>query len=259
MTELISIVTTLYNYANYITDLIDSVQAQSYPNWELVIIDDCSTDNPYKKIKKYMANDSRILYFRLPENKRYSIAKNKGIEESSGKYVVMIDADDMLTKDSLQLRYDVLSRSDKLWIHGEVLVFNNSSTTQLSNCSRIWKRNFRQKLIKDGMDLKIDYHHRLIHAQSVMVKRELHKKVGLYDETLRFSSDNEMWRRIIGFGFIPAHIEDFVAKYRVHSRRMSRSDFKKQTTHKVKGYIKKIVPIRVSKPLHETGIRLLEN
>jgi len=258
MKELISIVTTLYNYADYITDLIDSVIAQTYTNWELIIIDDASTDNPHKRIKRYLT-DQRIKYIKLPENKGYSIAKNKGIEESSGEYIVMIDADDMLTEDSLELRYNVLSKSDKLWIHGEVLVFNNQSKTQLSNCSRIWKRNFRQKLISEGNDLTTTYHHRLIHAQSVMVKRELHKIVGLYDESLRFSSDNEMWRRIVGFGFIPAHIEDFVAKYRVHGRRMSRSDYKKARIHKVKGYIKRIVPIRVTKPLEETGIRILKD
>ena len=104
--------------------------------------------------------------------------------------------------------------------------------------SRVWKRNFRKKLVSQGWDLKKTYHHRLIHAQSVMVRSELHKIIGLYDETLRFSSDNEMWRRIIRFGHIPCHIEDFVAIYRVHPLRMAQSSYKKRLGPGVK---KKII------------------
>jgi hypothetical protein len=105
---------------------------------------------------------------------------------------------------------------------------------RLSDESRQWKRNFRAKLINQGMDLNKTYHHRLIHAQTVMVKPELHKKYGLYDETLRFSSDNEMWRRIIRFGEIPVHIEDYVSIYRVHNKRMCQSKYKKQRVSEVK-------------------------
>lgn len=236
MRELVSIVTTLYNYRRYIGDLIASVINQSYENWELIIVDDASTDDPERVIKPFVTLHSRICYIRLSKNKGYSAAKNQGIKNSKGQYIVMIDADDMLTPDSIELRKNALDQHpEKLWCHGEVLCTDNGSNR--SERSRVWKRNFRKKLKIQGMDLTKEYHHRLIHAQSVMVKPKLHKIMGLYDPTLRFSSDNEMWRRVIRFGHIPVHIEDFVSIYRVHPDRMSRSKYKREHKNVVKARI----------------------
>ncbi|MHA2120014.1 MAG: glycosyltransferase [Promethearchaeota archaeon] len=236
MDSLISIVTTLYNYARYIGELLESVKNQSYKNWELIIVDDGSLDNPYEIISPYILKyGTKIKYIRHSGNRGYAVAKNTGIKFSSGKYIVMIDADDILTTNSLRLRKEALDKEpDKLWIHGEVLVMDGVNSKNLSRRSIDWKKNFRQRLIKQGLDLTKEYHHRLIHAQSVMVKPELHKKYGLYDETLRFSADNEMWRRVIRFKEIPVHIWDFVAIYRVHDARMSRSKYKKDRARKVK-------------------------
>ena len=243
MDDLVSIVTTLYNYQQYIGELIESVVAQSYKNWELIIIDDGSTDNPFQIIQKFgmIFDKGQVQYIRFPNNRGYAVAKNYGITHISpkSKYIVMIDADDKLTPDSIKLRKEALDKEpEKLWIHGEVLVMDGTNSKKLSHRSIIWKRNFRRQLIKKGMNFNVAYHHRLIHAQSVMVRPELHKRYGLYDESLRFSADNEMWRRIIRFGEIPVHIWDFVAIYRVHSLRMSRSKYKRQRISVVK---KKII------------------
>ena len=232
MSELISIVTTLYNYARFIPDLAESIVAQTWDNWEWIIVDDASTDNPNRVLYPYLQKyGDRIKVLNWGLNRGYSACKNDGIRSSRGNYIVMIDADDMLTSKSLELRYEALVLTDKFWVHGEVIVKNGK---QCSEESRNWKRRFRQKLKREGKDLTKEYHHRLIHAQSVMMRRELHKKLGLYDPKLRFSSDNEMWRRIIRFGYIPVHIEDFVAVYRVHPDRMARSDYKRKRKNKVK-------------------------
>lgn len=240
--ELISIVTTLYNYAHFIGDLAESILAQSHTNWEWIIVDDCSTDDPVSVLRPYIENSSRISLIRRTENRGYSSCKNKGIRTTVGKYIVMIDADDMLTPRSLELRLAAMKADpERLWCHGEVLV---KSGERIGEQSRQWKRGFRKKLIGEGMDLSVAYHHRLIHAQSVMVKRQLHEWLGMYDPALRFSSDNEMWRRVIRFGHIPAHIEDFVAIYRVHDKRMSRSVYKRQRVAVVKAQIVKDVERR---------------
>ena len=235
MTPLISIVTTLYNYARFIGDLAQTVIAQTWDNWEWIIVDDASTDNPGQAMHPYVKKyGSKIKILNWGTNRGYSACKNDGIRNSRGEYIVMIDADDMLTPKSLEVRYNALAPTDKLWCHGEVLVKHNK---KISEESRNWKRRFRRDLIKEGYDLTKEYHHRLIHAQSVMVRRELHRRIGLYDSRLRFSSDNEMWRRIIVFGHIPVHIEDFVAIYRVHPDRMARSQYKKDRIRMVKRQI----------------------
>jgi glycosyltransferase involved in cell wall biosynthesis len=234
MSDLVSIVTTLYNYAQYVGDLAESIKNQTHDNWEWIIVDDCSTDNPLAVIQKSMC-DCNYKYIKLDKNMGYSYAKNVGIKNTKGNYIVMIDADDMLTEKSISSRKFTLDMNpQKLWCHGESLVLCNG---KLNEDSRKWKRNFRAKLISQGVDLNKQYHHRLIHAQTVMVRPELHKKYGLYDETLRFSSDNEMWRRLIRFGEIPVHIEDYVSIYRVHNKRMCQSKYKKQRISQVKKQI----------------------
>ena len=256
MKDLISIITTLYNYKEYIPDLIESVLKQTYTNWELIIMDDASKDDPLSTIEPYL-KDSRIKYFRWRKNRGYSAAKNQAILYSEGKYIVMIDADDMLLEDSLEVRYEALKNSDKLWVHGEALVLQADGS--LSDRTTQIKKQRREQMIKEGMDLTKEYHHRLIHAQSVMLKRELHKKVGLYDEALRFSSDNEMWRRIIALGHIPIHLDRIVAKYRVHDRRMSRSKYKKDRIAKTKEYIIAIVEQRDREGINENNTKLLKD
>lgn len=253
--ELVSIVTSLYNYARYIPDLIQSVLNQTYPIWELIIVDDGSTDNPLQAIQPFL-KERRIHFIQLSKNMGYAKAKNEGIIRSKGEYIVMIDADDMLTANSIRVRKNVLDKNpNKLWCHGEVSVTDNDGKT-LSDRSFQWKKKFRAKLIRDGMNLEKDYHHRLIHAQSVMVRPEFHKKLGLYDESLRFSADNEMWRRAICFTYIPVHINDMVAIYRVHPARMSRSNYKKQRMHKVKGDIIRMVEKRFKEGINETNTRI---
>jgi len=255
MSDLISIVTTLYNYKKYVGDLAESVKRQTYKNWEWIIVDDCSTDEPTSILEKYLSN--QVTYIRLDNNMGYSFAKNVGIRKSRGKYVVMIDADDMLTNNSLEIRYDLMQRNpNKLWCHGEVLVKDEGVKT-LSHRSLNWKKSFRKQLKRKGLNFTNNYHHRLIHAQSVMVTRALHKKYGLYDESLRFSSDNEMWRRLIRFGEIPAHTEKFVAIYRVHKNRMCQSEYKKKRLKWTKQKIKVDVEVRFNEGININNTPLL--
>lgn len=254
MSKLVSIITTLYNYSNYIAELIESVKKQTYINWELIIVDDCSTDNPYSIIKPYLL-DKRISYIRLNKNYGYSHAKNEGIINSNGNYIVMIDADDMLTDKSIAIRVELLdNNADKLWCHGEAWVLKCNI---LKSNSRDYKRRYREKLIKDGNDLSSTYFLRLIHAQSVMVRKELHEKIGLYDETLKCSSDNEMWRRIIEFGYIPAHTDEYVAIYRSHSRQMHKSEYKKNNIKKIKQQLVGNLKRRITDGISRANTRLL--
>ena len=78
MSELISIVTTLYNYRRYIGDLAESIFKQTYENWEWIIVDDCSTDNPMSVLDRYNS-DNRVHIIKHDQNYGYSKAKNTGI------------------------------------------------------------------------------------------------------------------------------------------------------------------------------------
>lgn len=90
----VSIITPAYNCANFIDDTIKSIQSQTYSNWELLITDDCSTDNTYDIILKYLNTDSRIKLFRFNKNLGSGEARNNSIKEATGRFIAFCDSDD---------------------------------------------------------------------------------------------------------------------------------------------------------------------
>ncbi|MCM8808456.1 MAG: glycosyltransferase family 2 protein [Candidatus Omnitrophica bacterium] len=99
-----SIITPTYNREYYLENrVIKSVLNQEYKEWELVIIDDCSTDNTQMIIEKYIKKDSRIIYYRLPKNQGANFARNIGIEISKGEWLIFLDSDDELLCGALGL------------------------------------------------------------------------------------------------------------------------------------------------------------
>ena len=92
---LVSIVTPSYNSEKFISETIASVQKQTVTDWELLIVDDASSDATVTKIKRLQAEDSRIKCFSLKENKGPAHARNLGIQKARGKYLTFLDADDL--------------------------------------------------------------------------------------------------------------------------------------------------------------------
>ena len=91
---LVSIITPSFNCAEFIGETIESILAQTYRNWELLITDDCSTDNSREVIEKYAARDPRIKLLRLEKNSGAGIARNKSISEAQGRFIAFCDSDD---------------------------------------------------------------------------------------------------------------------------------------------------------------------
>lgn len=95
MNPLVSIITPNYNASRYIAATIESVQNQGYENWELLIVDDCSTDNSVEIIKTFQQKDERIKLLELPQNVGPAIVRNKGIKQAQGSFLTFIDSDDI--------------------------------------------------------------------------------------------------------------------------------------------------------------------
>jgi len=258
MQPLVSVVSTLYNYRDYVIDMIHSVQNQIHTNWELIIVDDASTDNPLETISPYLAG-SRLQYLPLLENHGYSYAKNVGIRASRGEYIVMIDADDLLYDEySITYRLEALLKyPEKLWCHGDSVNLEPSGDICTTSNARM-KRSERRKRMKADGTLETGYSHRLIHSQTIMVCREFHKKLGLYDENLWCSSDNEMFRRALRFGIIPCYIADIVSLYRIHPNQMHRSPEKRKIITELKKQIITDVERRFQEGINASNTPLLE-
>lgn len=91
---LVSIITPAYNAETYIQEAISSVQAQEYQNWEMIIVDDCSTDATPNVVGRAAQQDARIRYERLKQNSGAAVARNRALELAQGRYVAFLDADD---------------------------------------------------------------------------------------------------------------------------------------------------------------------
>lgn len=99
---LVSIVVPVYNAGSFIGETIRHVQAQTYRKWELLLVDDCSTDNSRELINKAAKKDGRIKFVAQKENGGAARARNRGIEEACGQYICFLDADDIWLPDKLE-------------------------------------------------------------------------------------------------------------------------------------------------------------
>ena len=101
--ELVSIIVPVYNAGSYLEETIALVQAQTYQNWELILVDDHSSDDGRERIEKCIAaGDKRIRLIARPANKGAADARNTGIQNAGGRYIAFLDADDIWMKDKLE-------------------------------------------------------------------------------------------------------------------------------------------------------------
>lgn len=107
---LVSIITPSYNSADFIIETIESILAQTYTNWELLITDDCSTDNTSEIVYKYTLKDKRIKFFQLTKNSGAGIARNNSIKEAKGDYIAFCDSDDCWLPEKLEKQLEFMEQ-----------------------------------------------------------------------------------------------------------------------------------------------------
>ncbi|TCP95523.1 glycosyltransferase involved in cell wall biosynthesis [Cricetibacter osteomyelitidis] len=116
MKDLVSIIMPTYNAYEYLNDAIQSILKQSYTHWELIIVDDCSTDDTLKLIDSY--SDTRIRVFKNNKNSGPAYSRNVGLENASGKYVTFLDSDDFISPDKLKEQLNFMLANDLDMSHG---------------------------------------------------------------------------------------------------------------------------------------------
>ena len=97
----ISIITPAYNCEKYLNEAVDSVLAQTLQDWEMLIIDDCSSDSTYRCMQKLAQKDSRIKIFRNKYNAGAAATRNYGIREAKGQWIAFLDSDDLWRQEKL--------------------------------------------------------------------------------------------------------------------------------------------------------------
>ena len=134
--SLISLIMPVYNGAAYIGEAIDSVRKQIYPHWELLIIDDGSTDNTRVQLTAAAVNCTRVRTFYHDTNQGVSAARNVGLAQMRGEWFCFVDADDRLTPESLSIRLQTYGTRQDVWFIDGVVLTYNEQLTQLQGHSR---------------------------------------------------------------------------------------------------------------------------
>lgn len=111
MSVLVSVIMPTYNCGKYIAASIDSVIAQTVTEWEIQIVDDCSTDNTDEVLKPYLEKYHNIHYYRLPQNGGPAVARTEAIKRATGKYCAFLDSDDLWTPDKLEKQIAFMERT----------------------------------------------------------------------------------------------------------------------------------------------------
>ena len=110
MKELVSVIMPSYNTAKYIGETIKSVQAQTYENWELIIVDDCSTDNTDSAVEPFLS-DERIRYLKNSRNSGAAVSRNYALREAKGKWIAFLDSDDLWLPDKLEKQINFMLKN----------------------------------------------------------------------------------------------------------------------------------------------------
>jgi len=204
---LVSVIIPAYNASVWIAETILSVLAQDYKDYEIIVIDDGSTDDTAVIVKRFK---DKVLYIHK-QNGGQSSARNLGIRAARGKYIAFIDADDLWTKDKLRLQVELLESTNRQWVYSDALAFDNQNGNILYKFSEISKQF-------EGDILKNLYKACFIPMLTTMIHRDVFTTIGLFNEnaSMRNREDWEMWLRIAA-NYPVVLIPQILAYYRVHS------------------------------------------
>lgn len=205
----ISVVIITYNREKYLKEAIESVLEQSLRDFELIIIDDASTDRTPEIIKDYSSRDPRVKYFRNEKNLGISKSRNIALKMAQGKYVAVLDSDDLwLDFDKLKKQYNFLEGNLSA---GFVLA--GTGVVVIDESGRELKRYFNP-LTDASIRREILLRNPIAHSSAMFLKEAV-VNLGGYDETLKIGEDYDLWLRI-GKRWKFTNLAGYSIKYRAH-------------------------------------------
>jgi glycosyltransferase involved in cell wall biosynthesis len=188
---LVSICMPAYNVGSYISESIKSVIDQTYKNWELIIVDDGSTDNTLAIANKYASEQIRVI---SQKNKGASAARNNAFSNSTGTYIKFIDADDLINSEMLESQVALALNNHDCLITSKWGRFNNNDTSTFKlNPEECWQTLPSQQWLsmswKNGRSMT--------QCAMFLLPRSIVEKAGLWDETLSLIDDFDFFTRVI--------------------------------------------------------------
>ena len=207
MNDLVSIIMPNYNSAKYVKATIESVLAQTYTNWELLFVDDCSTDNSLEIVRAF--NDDRIRILQNEKNSGAAISRNYALREAKGRWIAFLDSDDLWEESKLTRHIAFMQKEDIAFSFTDYSVINddNELITQ-----------FKPK--KEIYDYKAILKHCAIGCSTVIYDKNQLDTVYMPENAIK-REDFACWLTILRNGTKGVCLHDSLTKYRVHSNSVS--------------------------------------
>lgn len=251
---LVSVVMACYNSERYLRPAIDSVLRQTYPHVELIIVDDCSSDNTVPIVREYAAHDARVrLIQRTERGGRPAVTKNTALQHLRGKYVCFLDHDDYYAIDKISTQVALLEAHPECVAAFHDVDLVNAEGGLIERYLPDFPSDARQYLAELSPDVYVcspdffvfqSIHYAAIHTISVMIARER-----ISDDCLRFDTryrvcdDTDLWVRL-GLEGKMAYVHRSLASYRQHATNITADKSKAledailcltANTHRMKG------------------------
>ena len=208
---MISIVIPVYNTRRYLDETIGSVLQQSYTNWELILVDDGSTDGSVDLIKSYCERDARIRLVEQP-NAGQGAARNNGIRQASGELIAFLDSDDFWHPDKLQIQLAEKQQHQVAFQYANGYLMYEQENNRLESYNWIYGA-FEGSAFFNELFIKC-----MVNTDTVLMDKSIFDQVGYFDtdHELRGTEDFDLWLRIARAGYKIYGSQERLAYYRLH-------------------------------------------
>lgn len=211
MSDLVSIIVPVYNVENFIGQTMDCVVAQTYRNWELLLVEDCSTDSTAALIRQYMerTGDPRIRLISQPSNMGAARARNRGLREAGGRYISYLDADDLWEPQKLEKELAFMKEKDAAF-----------AFTGYEFADETGKGMGKVVHVPETLTYKQALSNTTIFTTTVMFDLEKLKKEQLEMPVMK-SEDTALWFRVLRSGVTAYGLDENLVKYRRAGKTLS--------------------------------------
>lgn len=208
-----SILIAHYNNWNYFQECYQSIKNQTYSNYEIIIVDDCSTDNSFTHLQELAAQDSTIILFQNSENKKVGFTKRRCVEEATGDICMFVDPDDFINATALETIKNVYDQqSNIIATYSKIKLINQKSED-------IGDFKFSKK-IKNKNPHFFNIHFEVAHLFTF--KREEYLKTSGINPSLIISEDQDLYLKLYEIGEFK-FINKFLYYYRIHDKGISQN------------------------------------
>ena len=220
----ISVIMSVYNGETYLAEAIESVRKQTFQNWELIIINDCSTDSTGEILADFSLRDERIKVHTNEVNLKLPASLNKAISLCNGKYIARMDADDICLPDRFEKQYQFMEENNDVSLSScRFLTVKNGVYMPGGAGGRCDSKALRAMLLVANP---------ILHP-GVIAKAEVMKNFN-YDTSLTCTEDLELWTRIAANNLKIQILDECLLIYRLHDKQITSTTLERQHTEVLK-------------------------